>query len=176
MVIDLNKINEIGKNFEYKISQMSLQMKIMQEKMRKDSEEALNSAFKEFFEIVPEIAAITWTQYTPYFNDGDTCVFRVDDFWFVPDFMMQEWKEDGGGYAEEYSIILYGDDPYYCYIGMEGVELPSSERMKHISETCKVVEKMLYSIPSEVYQNLFGDHVCVAVTKNGIDVEEYEHE
>lgn len=31
----------------------------------------------------PEIVRIGWEQYTPYFNDGDTCVFGTHKPWFV---------------------------------------------------------------------------------------------
>jgi hypothetical protein len=29
----------------------------------------------ELFEEFPELESFSWTQYTPYFNDGDTCEF-----------------------------------------------------------------------------------------------------
>lgn len=32
-----------------------------------------------FFAEFPEITAVIWTQYTPYFNDGDPCEFYVND-------------------------------------------------------------------------------------------------
>jgi hypothetical protein len=38
-------------------------------------------AFKEFsqelFNSFPQLGSFEYTQYTPYFNDGDACVFRV---------------------------------------------------------------------------------------------------
>ena len=29
----------------------------------------------------PEIAALRWRQYTPYFNDGEPCTFSVNDLY-----------------------------------------------------------------------------------------------
>lgn len=32
--------------------------------------------------IYPEVTGIAWTQYTPYFNDGEPCVFRAGEPYF----------------------------------------------------------------------------------------------
>jgi hypothetical protein len=32
----------------------------------------------ELFEEFPELESFSWTQYTPYFNDGDTCEFSAN--------------------------------------------------------------------------------------------------
>ena len=42
---------------------------------------SLSALFQEVFERYPEITVIKWTQYTPYFNDGDTCEFYVNEFY-----------------------------------------------------------------------------------------------
>lgn len=46
------------------------------------TKDAILRAFREFFETNPDIVALRWHQYTPYFNDGDACVFEVDYFSF----------------------------------------------------------------------------------------------
>ena len=33
----------------------------------------LKTAFRAVFERHPNVRSLTWTQYTPYFNDGDPC-------------------------------------------------------------------------------------------------------
>ena len=33
---------------------------------------------KEIFTKYPELESFGWSQYTPYFNDGDTCVFSAN--------------------------------------------------------------------------------------------------
>ena len=40
-----------------------------------EATQLLKEEFKEFFKKVPEVKVIKWTQYTPYFNDGDPCEF-----------------------------------------------------------------------------------------------------
>jgi|GEM_PF-6246181 len=32
----------------------------------------------EFFKEVPEITVIKWAQFTPWYNDGEECIFRVN--------------------------------------------------------------------------------------------------
>lgn len=45
----------------------------------------------------PEIYAFGWAQYTPYFNDGEPCVFWVGDPWFltIADVVKLFLEEDG---------------------------------------------------------------------------------
>lgn len=46
---------------------------------------------------LPGVEAIRWRQYTPFFNDGEQCVFSVDD-WFVKlSGMSSEESECGDG-------------------------------------------------------------------------------
>jgi hypothetical protein len=45
------------------------------------------------------VSAISWVQYTPYFNDGEECTFSVGDIYV---FMKQELDEDGEEQFEEY--------------------------------------------------------------------------
>jgi len=42
-------------------------------------EKHVKKAFKVFLEAHPEIKCIFWSQYTPYFNDGDPCTFSVHE-------------------------------------------------------------------------------------------------
>lgn len=48
-----------------------------EEKLKTDGLAAMKTAFIDFFNEHPDIHALSWRQYTPYFNDGDPCVFGV---------------------------------------------------------------------------------------------------
>lgn len=39
--------------------------------------EAFKEASTELFDKHPKLESFSWTQYTPYFNDGDECCFSV---------------------------------------------------------------------------------------------------
>ncbi len=41
--------------------------------------QAMSEGLKGLFEEYPFLGAIAWAQYTPYFNDGDPCVFSTGE-------------------------------------------------------------------------------------------------
>src|SRR5690606_15518821 len=45
--------------------------------IQKDGLSVISSKFKETFEKHPELEAIYFTAFTPYFNDGDPCVYGI---------------------------------------------------------------------------------------------------
>lgn len=45
------------------------------EKLQEVGREAVVDALKPLFAANPTIQYVTWTQYTPYFNDGEPCTF-----------------------------------------------------------------------------------------------------
>src|ERR1700674_1049946 len=57
----------------------SLQEQIakLQEQTKEAAKILIRDGLKNIFDKYPSIENISWTQYTPYFNDGDPCVFRV---------------------------------------------------------------------------------------------------
>jgi hypothetical protein len=123
-------------------------------KLSEEGEDAVKELFKEFFEANPKAAAVSWRQYTPYFNDGDPCYFRVG----------------------EMSLHLHADedeeyDPDYGY---DSYQLSHSEdpEMKKLGEAFDI----LVDIPEEVLEYVFGDHVTVTATAEGFEVSEYNHD
>ena len=69
-------------NLNQKINSILQERNALLEKYQKELQTALVETCREFFENNPTIKLICWTQYTPYFNDGDTCTFRVNDIYF----------------------------------------------------------------------------------------------
>lgn len=51
----------------------------MNAEMKENGGKALRSTFKKIFERHSDLVMFKWTQYTPYFNDGSECVFRVGE-------------------------------------------------------------------------------------------------
>lgn len=123
---------------------------------------------KQFFECVPEIKAIAWTQYTPYFNDGDTCTFNVNSIYFLT-FI----PEDNEGYYEE------EDDGKV----IESYMLESSNYKKEVAILSPEKQKMCLALNNIIETNeeflldMFGDHKKILITKErGIEDEEYDHD
>lgn len=65
---------------ENEYSEMQKQINELRSQMQEKSKELMKEAFREFFEKYEEpVECIFWAQYTPYFNDGDACEFRVNE-------------------------------------------------------------------------------------------------
>lgn len=61
-----------------KMKETVVKLNAIRDKMHKDGKVAILEGFKEFFNNHPEAKEIVWTQYTPYFNDGDVCTFSMN--------------------------------------------------------------------------------------------------
>lgn len=51
---------------------------------RAELQKELNVMVREFFDATPEIETVHWTQYTPFWNDGEECVFSVNEICYSP--------------------------------------------------------------------------------------------
>ena len=125
-----------------------------------DGELNLKAAFREFFEKHPEVKEVVWNQYTPYFNDGETCTFGVND-WAL--------KIDGVKSTDKYS-----DDTDYVgpYDMREAIGLTPNT-----SAVLKQDVSALFDLAgNEVMELVFGDHAKVVASPDGFNVEEYEHD
>lgn len=139
-------------------------MKVLQDKFQ--------PILLQVFNEVPKITHIKWTQYTPYFNDGETCEFSVRSPEFFTDEMWKEYEEDD--YAEGFNFWHWNNDKFH----------PDSSTVKYILEAGLSLDdaKLLFEVSSliknnkDFMQELFGDHVQITVDKDGITVDEYDHD
>lgn len=153
----------------------------LQRKFQTQAQGLFKDITKEFFEKNPGITGVVWTQYTPYFNDGDTCEFSVGDATFtnapVDELGDVRWGEyegetEGVWAADNIGYVLESDREYYqdtknAILAAGGVD----------AESCLLFSKAMGSSEMEdVMQAMFGDHVKVIATRDGFDVEEYEHD
>jgi hypothetical protein len=124
--------------------------------------------FKELFDKTEKIKSFSWSQYTPYFNDGDTCTFSVNcDYPCV--------NGESIDYCDWYSWKV----KYYLRGDKEYADLLEKNPELDI-EACKVLQdfiELVGSIPEDILLDLFGDHAEVTIDHNGnIDVSEYDHD
>jgi hypothetical protein len=135
------------------------------------------------FDDMPEVAGIGWTQYTPYFMDGEPCEFSVNDFW--PIWSKEVWRKhrkprDGEDFVLEDEGNEYYDELYEEYASTRGWHLDDANSELDIPD---VFEKKFHSaislfgqIPDDVYNDMFGDHVAVTATRDKIETEEWGHD
>ena len=143
-----------------------------QRALRAEFQEKATSLFKQvttnFFEQNPGIKAIVWNQYSPYFNDGDECVFSVNE----PYFTNAEGEElenvsCWGEYeGEDDDIFVEGA----WSLGKEPHEGVNAASVKWFSDTIQSsdLEPILY--------DMFDNHVSVTATINGFEVTECDHD
>lgn len=124
---------------------------------------AVAPLLREFLNENPEVKGFCWTQYTPYFNDGETCEFSVNEpcFYFTSD-------ETPVG-EDHYEFELpYSYDSSYAGEFREKCSLALYAKCKDLADT-------IYKL-DDVLEAAFGDHCLVIVTRDGIEVEEYSHD
>jgi hypothetical protein len=150
---------------QQKFDELLEKQRALQKEFQATAQKLFKETTKEFFEQNPLVQSIVWTQYTPYFNDGDTCEFRVGCATFSnSDGSEIRWGEYTG---DEEGVWTHGDD---CY---GDVEVPAEVN----TELCDSFDRMLQSAEMEdVMKAMFDDHVRVIATRDGFDVEEFDHD
>lgn len=142
------------------------QFKAYNEKFQQEAQALLKTAFKEFFATNPAIKAVIWNQYSPYFNDGDECVFSVN----MPIFTNAEdediedcrWEDYEGDKEDIFVLSEYDDE-----IGGEGWNKNSIDEISAIIQSNEM---------ENVFHVMFGNHARVVATIDGFDVEVLDHD
>lgn len=154
----------------------------------------------------PEVEAVRWEQYTPYFNDGDVCTFSANDV-----SIKFTGKDTGGdredGFSEDGKSFPagYWDTHYEKYSNRyrdhydyrTGQTTPGEKPPSHlvpsdykdqrfiiagverpdIAEAFKAVQQAVPSGRfSDAFLEVFGDPAQVTATSKGFHVEFYDHE
>lgn len=139
----------------------------------------------------PGIHSFGWRQYTPYYNDGEQCVFSVGNVWFLTpddaenpeDQKLREedyyaWEEEHS-YAGKYGFASTVREQIYNeatrrYVTKEH-DNPRFDRER--LERCQDFAEALWSDQFDLaLLAKFGDHAIVTINKDKITVEFYEHE
>lgn len=162
------RIDELNKEIAEKLENL-------QKHMIEEGGNLFKQATAEIFEAYPKLHTFSWTQYTPYFNDGDTCEFGVNaeyslGIYTVPkDYSNETWQEERDlRYEGEYGSSWYRD-----YRKEQG-RMTEEEEWKY--DVGIMLAGLINSIPEDTLKVLFGDHAEVFVSREGVEVEEYEHE
>ena len=138
--------------------------------------------FKVFFDSYPEIKEIRWKQFTPYFNDGDTCTFSVHEKYFIA----KEYNPNDD--LDKYEPFELYEKPSNWVINMahkypdykKTVDLwdenCQNPRFVEIAEAVANFKAFLDSVEEDIYYDIFGDHIEIVASSSGFDVEDYDHD
>lgn len=113
-----------------------------------------------------------WTQYTPYFNDGEPCIFGVNTPWV-------RTTEDSDASAS-YELDVDSSHPTLgnrVYREGRFYDIDRSPERTATYERCKAFAAAIEGGAFEdVFLEAFGDHAEVTVRRDGITVEFYSHD
>ena len=156
--------------------------RVEKERLQNIMKENLSVVFDSFFSAHPQVNTIHWTQYTPYFNDGDECVFSVYDIYFDRYVYGQE-IQNGDDETTEYEMDRYGDDNdgnietrRWNEKTRKYEELVHDGDVTLSSDITSLRELLGSDEMEEILRQTFGGHSWVRVMKRGYDVSELEHE
>jgi hypothetical protein len=164
------------------------QFKQQYETARKQMLQQAGDAFKEFasdlFSDFPKLKSFGWTQYSPYFNDGDECVFSVNND--ASSIRINGRDMDGccDGDDEEVSTCTKCEneltDTTAKFCDQCGTAVPKEDigmDDKEHERAAKATAKMLQQFEDAVLQDLYGNHVEVTVHRDGrAVVDSYDHD
>jgi len=132
----------------------------------------------------PTILEFGWTQYTPYFNDGDTCEFSVHGLWVRTTAEKEGAVDEYGDEISRYDLDVdyhpslgkvtghwEGEWPNRDYV-IDGYEGPDEDRYNRCQALASALESGAFD--NELLKH-FGEHAMVTVREDGISVEFYEH-
>ena len=163
-----------------KIGELLAEQTELKRKFQVQAQEMFKGVTKEFFEKNPGVTAVVWEQYTPYFNDGDTCTFEVHEPVFtnspngedVSPWGEYEGEEEGIWACINVGCVLasnrsYDKETASTILAAGGVDAAS----------CDAFSRMINSsVMKGIFLAMFADHVKVTATREGFDVEDYEHD
>lgn len=185
-LIDFNALEE-------QMNSVNKEIEALKKSHIETSKQVFHKAISAFFQKYPEVEALRWNQYTPYFNDGDTCEFSVHDLYFCTKQDLKEIEDGEITLDDLYDLNPYAKPDKYVYEyaqkenslqnyylkqieQYEALEVKYGPRLNELNAGVKQFKKIFSSISDDTMLSLFGDHVVVTATRRGIDVDEYDHE
>jgi hypothetical protein len=135
-----------------------------------EGKKAIGDAFAICFALAPQVTKIVWTQYTPYFNDGESCEFGVGD----PSVFVESDDQDGSHYDHNIQRYLSDKDKWLTADKREEYNKKLDERYGRAF--VESFWKVWSALPDELLEAVFGDHVMITVTRDEVAVELYNHD
>ena len=134
--------------------------KALDEEIQKNGKSKFQEFMKSYWKRYPQIKGVAWSQYTPYFNDGDECIFRVNERAFITsDFDPNDVPREVFWNGATDDITLLSD---WGEQKAKGLDAEAMETFESI-------------VDDELFKQIFGDHVQVVITEKLV-IEEYEHD
>jgi hypothetical protein len=210
----------------YEYQQVQAQIEQLRQQSKKFASAIVHETTREYFERYGHLVhAITWLQYTPYFNDGEACEFSVHHPYALhkpldDEDVLDDYSEDSDYYidlssftaesinkriavragydsdpiswsknkAAEYNKRIAGSyryrDDYFLQYPPENLTQEQLLQLLKLVESTpdtfakdtQVLLNTISSIDEDVMKALFGDHVRIIITSDGVTSIDYSHE
>jgi hypothetical protein len=148
------------------------EIKKLKEEMLEASNKIFTDLTKTIFEENPKVKSFGWNQYTPYFNDGETCTFSANtDYIYINGVSVDE-----SDWISETKITNYGtwNREKREYEGRK--EVPNLNYDPELVKSSDEIREFLSNFDEDFFMSQFGDHAEITVTVDGVSVDEHEHE
>lgn len=148
------------------------EIQILKNEMLEESKKIFTEVSKSIFEDNPKIKSFSWTQYTPYFNDGDACTFSADTDYIS----VNGERVDDAKWMSPVTVKTWGtwNRETRTYEGRE--EVPNLDYDKELVEGVGEIREFLSHFDNDFFLQQFGDHAEITVTSEGVNIDEYEHD
>jgi hypothetical protein len=180
-----------------KISKIQKQIEKLKNQISEDCQELFKLSYQEIFDNNPDFNSFSWTQYTPYFNDGDPCDFsahtdyiRIDDdeeetsLYELENDLKELKRKDKvikNLQKEIEGLIEQGkkEDDWEIKHKKNRIDTLNSLNIEDVEKKYKFLNEindLMQNMDQDVLETMFGDHAKVIVTREGAEVESYEHD
>lgn len=97
-----------------KVTEMNEALERVKKKYQEEAQGLFSELTDGFFRAYPEVKIIFWTQYTPHWNDGEECVFRVNEIYYSLDRNFDSKSfGDAESKASEWDLVDDDEDENY---------------------------------------------------------------
>lgn len=161
--------------FKEKLEELKQKQKVitkLNNELTKFSSEIFEDFYKYIFAKYSSLESFGWTQYTPYFNDGDTCVFYANtDYIKINDC----YAEDSIWFNKK-NVTDWGtwNPTQRVYENRKEVENKNYDNV--LVEAHNEIVNFLSNFGDDFYLTKFGDHAEITVTKSNVDISDCDHD
>lgn len=153
-----------------KLAQLKVRLQEMREEVQKEARQAFIEGTKDVFETFPQLHGFGWQQYTPYWNDGDVCIFSAHTW--APDLYVKISSIPGSK-----DQMPKPDDEITLDDGSEVAFYSGWEEPDEFRDIQKTVAWFLDALDDDDFLAMFGDHAEVVIFADGTQrVTEFDHE
>lgn len=177
----VSQFNELQTDFAKKVEDAKSELERAQKALIEKIKPQFITLFMPAFNKHPKLEAFRWRQYTPYFSDGDPCVFSVHDIAIKHEDLKGEGSDGflwGIPAVDIFTVGSWGyDREWTAEARAEALKnFGSQEAYLDLANDMQTISDAFHKLPKEIMEDMFGDHMEITVTREGIEVEEYSHD